>query len=378
MSHLRRTSGREQRRTGTPQPSTRIAGASITRGNRLDRAPTIRRWDSRSASIEEALHAAHRSRIRECAAHSHYTAAYALGQQADYRSAQDWLGRLWTDVREYDLEFARPHASWTSRSSSSSDCDDSERPNAPAGSRGRSGCPTRRSSPAKRTHSEGATSSADGHAEADAWRLTAEPVFQSRELIHLGIAEFHSDACAWLPRASARRRHSAGTRHLTPRSDHEWSKSAFWPPRLARDTRPQRRSACRQVYVRDSPRNWGHGIRSSAHSAHQSRSPHVASGNSIYNRSSRALRRSNDLGLARQAGFRTRSSLRPHQAPLASGARGPWPNRARHAKQRDRERALHLAVHSQGSCAPCLEKLGVRTRAQAVARLRMFSCGVAD
>jgi ATP/maltotriose-dependent transcriptional regulator MalT len=83
--------------------------------------------------------------------------------------------------------------------------------------------------------------------------------------------------------------------------------------------------------------------------------------------------RSNDLGLARQAGFRTRSTLAPDQLltpreleVLELIARG----------MRNREIASALFI-SQSTAKVhvrhVLEKLGVRTRAQAVARARMFS-----
>ena len=82
---------------------------------------------------------------------------------------------------------------------------------------------------------------------------------------------------------------------------------------------------------------------------------------------------SNDLGLARRAGFRTRSTLAPDQVltpreleVLELIARG----------MRNREIASALFI-SQSTAKVhvrhVLEKLGVRTRAQAVARSRMFS-----
>ena len=63
--------------------------------------------------LEEPLHAAHQVEDPRVRTSFYYTAAYALGQQARYRLAQEWVGRFWSDVREYDLEFARPHVTWT-------------------------------------------------------------------------------------------------------------------------------------------------------------------------------------------------------------------------------------------------------------------------
>ena len=86
--------------------------------------------------------------------------------------------------------------------------------------------------------------------------------------------------------------------------------------------------------------------------------------------SSGSMRKSNDLGLARQAGFRTRATVDPDQLltpreleVLGLIARG----------MRNREIATALFI-SQSTAKVhvrhVLEKLGVRTRAEAVARLR--------
>ena len=56
----------------------------------------------------------HRWTIRRVRSYFTYLVAYTLGQKADYREAMDWLVLLMADVEDYDLEFARPHALWTS------------------------------------------------------------------------------------------------------------------------------------------------------------------------------------------------------------------------------------------------------------------------
>jgi LuxR family maltose regulon positive regulatory protein len=43
-----------------------------------------------------------------------YTVAYALGQRAEYEAAQEWLKLLSADVEAFDLEFVRPHVQWLS------------------------------------------------------------------------------------------------------------------------------------------------------------------------------------------------------------------------------------------------------------------------
>jgi LuxR family transcriptional regulator, maltose regulon positive regulatory protein len=64
--------------------------------------------------IEEAHHALPQvddPRVRTSFA---YTVAYALGQRAEYEAAQDWLRLLSADVEAFDLEFIRPHVQWLS------------------------------------------------------------------------------------------------------------------------------------------------------------------------------------------------------------------------------------------------------------------------
>jgi LuxR family maltose regulon positive regulatory protein len=63
--------------------------------------------------LEEPLHAARQVEDPRVRTSFYYTAAYALAQQGRYRSAKEWVDRFWKDVREYDLEFARPHVAWT-------------------------------------------------------------------------------------------------------------------------------------------------------------------------------------------------------------------------------------------------------------------------
>jgi ATP/maltotriose-dependent transcriptional regulator MalT len=41
-----------------------------------------------------------------------YTVAYALGQRAEYTAAAEWLDDLATEIEAFDLEFAKPHVQW--------------------------------------------------------------------------------------------------------------------------------------------------------------------------------------------------------------------------------------------------------------------------
>jgi ATP/maltotriose-dependent transcriptional regulator MalT len=62
--------------------------------------------------IEEAQHALLQvddPRVRTSFA---YTVAYALAQRAEYFDANAWLVRLSADIDAFDLEFAKPHAQW--------------------------------------------------------------------------------------------------------------------------------------------------------------------------------------------------------------------------------------------------------------------------
>jgi DNA-binding NarL/FixJ family response regulator len=82
--------------------------------------------------------------------------------------------------------------------------------------------------------------------------------------------------------------------------------------------------------------------------------------------------RSNDLALARRAGFRTRSSDSPRQV-LSPRELEVLELLARGFRNRDIARALVISdsttkIHVRH----ILEKLGVRTRTQAVARLELF------
>jgi DNA-binding CsgD family transcriptional regulator len=82
---------------------------------------------------------------------------------------------------------------------------------------------------------------------------------------------------------------------------------------------------------------------------------------------------SNDLALARQAGFRTRSHLSPDEL-LTPREREVLELIARGMRNSEIAKALFISQSTaKVHVRHVLEKLGVRTRAQAVARSRMFS-----
>jgi ATP/maltotriose-dependent transcriptional regulator MalT len=66
-----------------------------------------------SLNLEEPLHACPLVEDPRARTSFTYGAAYALAQQGKYREAESWLPLIWKDINDYDLEFARPHATWT-------------------------------------------------------------------------------------------------------------------------------------------------------------------------------------------------------------------------------------------------------------------------
>jgi DNA-binding NarL/FixJ family response regulator len=64
-------------------------------------------------SLDEPLHACSQVGDPRARTSFFYAASYALAQRGEYRSAELWLNRFLADIREYDLEFAKPHAAWT-------------------------------------------------------------------------------------------------------------------------------------------------------------------------------------------------------------------------------------------------------------------------
>ena len=64
-------------------------------------------------NLEESLHAC--SLVEDPRARTSFTyaAGYSLAQRGEYRIADAWLTRMWTDVENYDLAFAQPLGIWT-------------------------------------------------------------------------------------------------------------------------------------------------------------------------------------------------------------------------------------------------------------------------
>ncbi|MBA3841575.1 MAG: AAA family ATPase [Actinobacteria bacterium] len=90
-----------------------------TSPNHLLRAATAtlihRRYTSGiagSLEIDEPVHALKQADDPRARSSFTYLVGYTLAQRADYRGAEGWIKALIKDVDDYDLEFARPHATW--------------------------------------------------------------------------------------------------------------------------------------------------------------------------------------------------------------------------------------------------------------------------
>jgi ATP/maltotriose-dependent transcriptional regulator MalT len=65
-----------------------------------------------SLPIDEAAHALPQVEDPRIRTSFKYTVAYALGQRAEYSAASVWLEDLAAEVDAFDLEFAKPHVKW--------------------------------------------------------------------------------------------------------------------------------------------------------------------------------------------------------------------------------------------------------------------------
>lgn len=317
--------------------------------------------------LEESLHAC--SLVADPRARTSFTygAAYALAQQGQYRAADVWLTRMWADVEEYDLEFARPLGIWTRalirlgmrrfgeaerllqtlEDSASAHADDRHALNA-------------RSLRARLLLQTGKHS--------DAVRLTSQdcpdrvyPSWQGEYLATRAMAfavvgdSSAAEGAANEAQAASRmvevRMLVAAARAISATEDSKATEQLLadaarlgvWDPVVC-----ALRSSSKLADVVSAKRHWR-------------------------DRLERLYDASSDLGLARRAGFRTRSSRSPTEilSPremevlglIARGLRNPEIARALFISQSTTK------VHVRH----ILEKLGVRTRAEAVLRLEMFS-----
>jgi ATP/maltotriose-dependent transcriptional regulator MalT len=94
------------RRHRSPTHLLRAATAELAR-RRFGEGISSHLW------LEEPLHALPQVEDPRARTAFTYAAAYTLAQKAQYREAMAWVERFDADVEAFDLEFARPHAAWT-------------------------------------------------------------------------------------------------------------------------------------------------------------------------------------------------------------------------------------------------------------------------
>jgi LuxR family transcriptional regulator, maltose regulon positive regulatory protein len=318
--------------------------------------------------IEEARHALPQVEDPRARTFFTYLVADIFGQRAEYDTAEWWLESLRSDVEEFDLEFARPHADWTAALL-------------------RLG--VRRFREAERLLQSLEDGIANGH--YDSHRVNARTL-RARMLMQTGQAEEAVQVTAQSP-----------TEHAYPSWRGEYlATRALGLAVLGRD-----KDALSAVAVAAATSSVVEVrvLCAATHSvlaAHRGRVKEAATLLEVARevgtwdpvvcalRASRELSdvlgahepsrpqlealyvASKDLGLARRAGFRTRSTRAPDQI-LSPREREVLELIARGLKNREIAKALYISdstakVHVRH----VLEKLGVRTRAEAVSRYEMF------
>jgi DNA-binding NarL/FixJ family response regulator len=293
---------------------------------------------------------------------------YVLGQRADYEVAAEWLSLLMSDVEEFDLEFARPHAEWTAALL-------------------RLG--VRRFLEAERRLQSLEDGIAAGQLEAH--RINARTL-RARLLLEIGQAHEAAQLTSEAPGEGAYPSWCAeylATRGLALACLERRSE--------AKEAADAAEAMSRVVEVRVLS-----AVARAVIEAHEGRAADAAHALSLAKdlgtwdpivcglRASSVLADalaahdparsqleslyvlSKDLGLARRAGFRTRSTRPPDQI-LSPREREVMELIARGLKNRDIAKALYISdsttkVHVRH----VLEKLGVRSRAEAVSRYEMF------
>jgi ATP/maltotriose-dependent transcriptional regulator MalT len=320
-------------------------------------------------NLEEPLHAC--SLVEDPRARTSFTygAAYALAQQGKYRTADTWLTLVWKDINEYDLEFARPHATWTTALI-------------------RIGL--RRFGEAERL----LQSLEDGAAErGDEQHALNARILRARLLLQMGkqdeAVDLTSRDCPERLYPSWRGEYLATRAIALAATDEADQAEGLAIEALATSRMVEVRmlaSAARAI--------------SAARSANPSEARRLlvfASNLGVWDpvvcalrtcpvlsnelsrdlswreRIERLYEASNDLGLARRAGFRTRSNRSPEEllTPRVMEVLGLI---ARGMRNAEIAKALYISQSTtKVHVRHILEKLGVRTRAEAVLRLEMFS-----
>jgi ATP/maltotriose-dependent transcriptional regulator MalT len=320
-----------------------------------------------SLNLEEPLHAC--SLVEDPRARTSFTygAAYALAQQGNYRTADTWLPLVWKDINEYDLEFARPHATWTTALIQIG---------------------LRRFGEAERllqSLEDGAAERGDEQHALNARILRARLLLQTGK--QDGAAALTSRDCPARLYPSWRGEYLATRAIALAALDESGDADALADDALATSRMVEVRMLAAAARAISAAR--------SAHPNDASRLLVAASSLGVWDPVVCALRTcpilsdvltqdpswrdrigllydaSNDLGLARRAGFRTRSNRSPEEllTPREMEVLGLI---ARGMRNAEIAKALFISQSTtKVHVRHILEKLGVRTRAEAVLRLEM-------
>jgi ATP/maltotriose-dependent transcriptional regulator MalT len=320
-------------------------------------------------AIGEARHALPQVEDPRVRSYFTYLVAYTLGQKAEYREAMAWLPLLMTDVEDYDLEFARPHALWTSallrlglrrfgeaeRSLQALEDlvaagqDPSHRVNARM----------------LRARMLLQTGKAD-QAVTITRERTSEPTYPS------WVAEYTATgalAAACLGDQRSADELSAEAHECSRVVEVQVLAEASRAVTQARNADPL--AARRLFALAEALGAWDPVV--CALRASRELASAASSDATIRRQLEMLYAKSNDLGLARQAGFRTRTNLRPHQV-LTARELEVLGLIAQGMRNRDISAALFISQSTaKVHVKHVLEKLGVRTRAEAVARYERFA-----
>ena len=300
-----------------------------------------------------------------------YMVAYTLMLKGEYRNAEEWLSLLMEDVEAFELEFARPHADWTTASVKLG---------------------LRRFGEAERWLQSVEDSTA---ASQDTRQGLNARILRARLLLETGksaeAAELISDQPgsglfpAWIGEytgtqalvlACCGRQNEAITAANAARAASRAVEGLVLADAacavigaLQGDIRPA------AALLMDAQRlgTWDPVV--CALRASRALSDGLASHPPARKLLEPLYAASNDLGLARRAGFRTRATRAPDEllTPRESEVLGLI---ARGMKNRDIATALYISQSTaKVHVRHVFEKLGVRTRSEAVARYEMFTAG---
>jgi ATP/maltotriose-dependent transcriptional regulator MalT len=318
--------------------------------------------------IEEAQHALPQvddPRVRSSFA---YTVAYALAQRAEYAEANPWLKRLADDIEAFDLEFAKPHAQWVTALT-------------------RLG--NRRFGETERL----LQTLEDGNARQEPYQTVNVRLLRARLLLQTGKA---SDAEQLTAEPPDQRNYPSWRAEYIATRALAWA--CLGDARAALRAADTAEATSRVVEVRVLAAACRAVVDASCENIESATkvltvaqklgawdpvvcalraSPDLADGLATHRDARRQLRAlyssSNDLGLARRAGFRTRATRGPGEllTPRELEVLGLI---MRGMRNHEIARALFISTSTtKVHVRHVLEKLGVRTRAEAVARYEMFN-----